>query len=103
MAIGRSEAHSICRLKDVIIAEAALNYEEGKWKTVDGKPLFEPDYDISRAPAGDMQAFDGKGVQLEDGSDQARSQDQFPRYHFGEFISGSAVRQARELSQIVSR
>jgi hypothetical protein len=67
-------------LKDVIFGEAAINCEEGKWENVQGEGLvFRPDYDIVRTPSGDMQAF-------------ADSRER-PQYHYGDFISGSAVRQ----------
>jgi len=62
------------RLTDVVFGEAAINYEEGKWEGL----LFRPDYNRVRAFTGDMQAF-------------AESRDQ-PKYHYGEYISGSAVR-----------
>jgi len=67
-------------LKDVIFGEAAINFEEGKWERdpVDGAKIFKPDYDVVRTPAGDMQAF-------------AESKER-PQYHYGEYISGSAVR-----------
>jgi hypothetical protein len=67
-------------LKDVIFGEAAINFEEGKWEKGpgDAAPVFKPDFDVVRTPAGDLQAF-------------ADSKDR-PRYHYGEYISGSAVR-----------
>jgi hypothetical protein len=66
-------------LKDVVFGEAAINYEEGKWEYVPNKgPLFRPDYNRVSASAGDMQAFA-----------ESRSR---PQYHYGEYISGSAVR-----------
>ena len=67
------------QLRDVVFGEAAINYEEGKWENVPDKGLlFRPDYNRVSASAGDMQAF-------------AESRDR-PRYHYGEYISGSAVR-----------
>ena len=69
------------KLGDVIFGEAAINYEEGKFEAVPGgggDPVFRPDYNRVTAEAGDMQAF-------------AESND-FPRFHYGEYISGSAVR-----------
>ncbi len=68
------------KLKDVILGEAAINYEEGKWEKKEGDTaaIFKPDYDIIRTPAGDLQAF-------------AESKER-PNYHYGEYISGSAVR-----------
>jgi len=67
------------QLKDVVFGEAAINYEEGKWEIVPGKGLlFRPDYNRVSASAGDMQAFA-----------EPRNR---PRYHYGEYISGSAVR-----------
>lgn len=62
------------QLKDVVFGEAAINYEEGKWEGL----LFRPDYNRVSASAGDMQAF-------------AESRGR-PQYHYGEYISGSAVR-----------
>jgi hypothetical protein len=67
------------QLKDVIFGEAAINYEEGKWEYVhDQGLLFRPDYNRVSASVGDMQAF-------------AESRNR-PKYHYGEYISGSAVR-----------
>jgi hypothetical protein len=67
------------KLKDVVFGEAAINYEEGKWEYVlDKGLLFRPDYNRVSASAGDMQAFA-----------ESRSR---PQYHYGEYISGSAVR-----------
>ena len=67
------------QLKDVVFGEAAINYEEGKWENVPTKGLFfRPDYNRVSASAGDMQAF-------------AESRGR-PQYHYGEYISGSAVR-----------
>ena len=67
------------QLTDVVFGDAAINYEEGKWENVPGKGLFfRPDYNRVSASAGDMQAF-------------AESRDR-PRYRYGEYISGSAVR-----------
>jgi len=67
------------RLKDVVFGEAATNYEEGKWvKGEDNELTFLPDFDTLRAPTGDMQSF-------------AESEEK-PKYHYGDFISGSAVR-----------
>jgi len=67
------------QLKDVVFGEAAINYEEGKWEIVPSKGLlFRPDYNRVITSAGDMQAF-------------AESRDR-PQYHYGEYISGSAVR-----------
>ena len=67
------------QLKNVVFGEAAINYEEGKWENVPTKGLlFRPDYNRVSASAGDMQAF-------------AESRDR-PQYHYGEYISGSAVR-----------
>jgi nucleoside phosphorylase len=71
-------------LTDVVFGEAAINYEEGKWVAIpekDGKsqdPLFRPDYNRVSASAGDLQAF--------------ADSDSRPTYHYGEYVSGSAVR-----------
>ncbi len=64
----------------MIFGEAAVNYEEGKWEKGEGdkEAVFRPDYDLIRTPTGDMQAF-------------ADSNDR-PQYHYGDYISGSAVR-----------
>jgi hypothetical protein len=79
----------------VIISEAALNYEEGKWDDVDGKPIFLPDYDIIRTPTGDMQAFaESRSVPVPSNiQDGAEPQDSLYYYRYGDFISGAAVRQ----------
>jgi len=67
------------QLKDVVFGEAAINYEEGKWVNLPTKGLFlSPDYNRVSASAGDMQAF-------------AESRGR-PQYHYGEYVSGSAVR-----------
>lgn len=76
-----SKAHKSRRkLEDVIFGEAAINFEEGKWENNPSRTekVFKPDYDVVRTPAGDMQAF-------------AESKDR-PQYHYGDYISGSAVR-----------
>ncbi len=67
------------KLRDVILGEAAINYEEGKWEKKEGDTIavFNPYYDVVRTPAGDLQAF-------------AESKER-PHYHYGEYISGSAV------------
>lgn len=64
----------------MIFGEAAINYEEGKWEKGEGEgeAVFRPDYDLIRTPTGDMQAF-------------AESSDR-PQFHYGDYISGSAVR-----------
>ncbi|OCK80316.1 purine and uridine phosphorylase [Lepidopterella palustris CBS 459.81] len=67
------------QLRDVVLGEAAINYEEGKWENDPIKGLvLRPDYNRVSAAAGDIQAF-------------AESRDR-PQYHYGEYISGSAVR-----------
>lgn len=67
------------RLKDVIFAESALNYEEGKVELLEGNAVgFRPDFNTVRIPAGAMQAF----------ADSPKR----PDYHFGDFLTGSAVR-----------
>lgn len=66
-------------LGDVVFGENAVNLEEGKFKKSDsGEIVFIPDYDIVSVRAGDMQAFADDGVQK--------------HFHYGDFISGSAVR-----------
>jgi len=66
-------------LTDVVFGEAAINYEEGKWENIPNKGLlFRPDYNRVAASAGDMQAFADSHFR--------------PHYHYGEYISGSAVR-----------
>jgi hypothetical protein len=68
------------KLKDVIFGDGAINYEEGKWENVQGEGLvFRPDYDVIRPPAGDVRAF-------------VESRER-PQYHYGDFVSGSAVRE----------
>jgi hypothetical protein len=88
-------SNSKLRLKDVIISDAAFNYEEGKWEDVGGKATFHPDYDFSRTPTGDMQAFaQSKLVSLPDNVHvDVTSKDPPPCYRYGDFISGSTVRQ----------
>lgn len=82
------------RLKDVIISEAALNYEEGKWENDGEERIFRPDYDISRTPTGDMQAFaESRLVPLPSNLQASLGFDNLPRYRYGDFISGSAVRE----------
>ena len=67
------------KLRDVVFGEAAINYEEGKFEKVPMLGVvFRPDYNRVSVPAGDMQAF-------------AESPSR-PHYHYGEYISGSAVR-----------
>lgn len=81
------------RLKDVIISDAALNYEEGKWENDGEKNVFLPDYDFSRTPTGDMQAFaESRLVPLPVSLQVSVGSDNLPRYRYGDFISGSAVR-----------
>ena len=67
-------------LTDVVLGEAAINYEEGKWETIPGEKgvLFRPAYNRVAASAGDLQAF----------ADSPKR----PHYHYGEYVSGSAVR-----------
>ena len=66
-------------LRDVIFGEAAFNYEEGKFEKV---PIFgvvfRPNYNRVSVNAGNMRAFVESAGR--------------PNYHFGEYISGSAVR-----------
>lgn len=66
------------RLGDVIFGETAINYEEGKMEAVDGQLVSRPDYNRVAVHSGDMQAF-------------AESKER-PKLHYGEYISGSAVR-----------
>ncbi|KAK4448452.1 nucleoside phosphorylase domain-containing protein [Podospora aff. communis PSN243] len=66
-------------LRDVVFGDAALNYEEGKFEKV---PLlgvvFRPNYHRVSVNAGDMKAF----------AEAANH----PNYHYGDYLSGSAVR-----------
>lgn len=67
------------KLRDVIFGEAAVNYEEGKWEAGEsGAARFQPDYKPVTVEAGNMQAF-------------AESRKQ-AGVHYGEYMSGSAVR-----------
>lgn len=68
------------KLRDVIFGEAAINYEEGKFEMSKdtGKVMFLPDYNRVAVEAGEMQGFA-----------ESRTQDGL---HYGEYISGSAVR-----------
>ena len=70
------------QLRDVVFGEAAINYEEGKFENVNKgdklEVVFLPDYNRVTVEAGEMQAF-------------AESK-AHPHYHYGEYISGSAVR-----------
>jgi hypothetical protein len=62
-----------------VFGEAAVNLEEGKFVHVkDSGIIFMPDYNVISVRAGDMQAF---------ADDNTREE-----YHYGDFISGSAVR-----------
>ncbi|KAH8647849.1 phosphorylase superfamily protein [Xylariales sp. PMI_506] len=73
------DSHHGIKLRDVVFGEAAINYEEGKFETVDnGDVLFRPDYNRVSVEAGDLQAFASAQGDL--------------GYHYGEYISGSAVR-----------
>lgn len=67
------------RLEHVVFGETAVNYEEGKFEEKDGVKVFSPDYDVVQSPSGDMQAFAQPKTNL--------------RYHYGQYISGSAVRE----------
>jgi len=66
------------RLSDVIFAEGAINYEEGKYHKDGDEVTFRGDFDKITISAGDMQSF----------AESPRR----PNYHFGDFITGSAVR-----------
>lgn len=68
-------------LGDVIFGEAAFNFEEGKFQQLPtGEVMFAPDYNMIRVNAGDIEAF------AEDDTERRG-------YHYGVFISGSAVRE----------
>lgn len=66
------------KITDVVFAEAATNYQEGKMEYVEGELSLRPDYNRVQYDVGDMQAF----------ADSASR----PTYHYGEFLSGSSVR-----------
>lgn len=67
------------RLGDVILAESAFNYEEGKYLVDDkGNVTFRGDFDKITVSAGYMQSF-------------AESPER-PQYHFGDIMTGSSVR-----------
>ena len=66
-------------LGHVIFGENAVNLEEGKFKkSSTGEVEFIPDYNIISVRTGDMQAFADDGAHA--------------GYHYGDYISGSAVR-----------
>jgi hypothetical protein len=67
------------QLRDVIFGEAAINYEEGKFEKVPWFGIvFRPDYNRVDTKTGNMQSFAGSADR--------------PNYHYGEYVSGSAVR-----------
>lgn len=66
------------KIADVVFGEAATNYEEGKLDYTNGEFVHRPDFNRVLYDAGDMQAFA-----------EAESR---PRYHYGEYLSGSSVR-----------
>jgi hypothetical protein len=65
-------------ITDVVMGEAATNYEEGKMEYVKKQLFLRPHYNRVKCEAGDLQAFA-----------DAPSR---PMYHYGEYISGSSVR-----------
>jgi hypothetical protein len=66
------------RLEDVIFGEKALNYEEGKWQLIEGRPVFMPDSKTVGTDSDSMNDFlTGKGR---------------PTWKQGDYISGCAVR-----------
>lgn len=66
------------KITNVVFGEAATNYEEGKLDYVNGEFVHRPDFNRVPYDAGDMQAFA-----------EAESR---PKYHYGEYLSGSSVR-----------
>src|ERR1700761_3553206 len=61
------------------MADSAFNFEEGKYYTdADGALSFQGDWDKSTIATGNMQAF----------AESSKN----PNYHYGDFMSGSAVR-----------
>lgn len=62
----------------MIFGERALNYEEGKWKMENSRPVFSPDAHTLRVSGECMEGF----IQ------QTERQD----WKYGDFLSGSAVR-----------
>lgn len=66
------------RLEDVIFAEIALNYEEGKWIVLEQKATFLADSYVHTTQSGIMAGFlAGKGQS---------------GWKHGDFISGCAIR-----------
>jgi hypothetical protein len=65
-------------ITDVVLGQAATNYEEGKMEYVKKQLFLRPHYNRVKCEAGDLQAFA-----------DAPSR---PTYHYGEYISGSSVR-----------
>jgi hypothetical protein len=61
-----------------VFGETAVNYEEGKFARVNGEIVFLPEYNPISVQTGDMQAF--------------ADDDVGHGYHYGDYISGSAVR-----------
>ncbi|KAF2403543.1 hypothetical protein EJ06DRAFT_527169 [Trichodelitschia bisporula] len=72
----RYVVHSGVCAGDVIFGEAGINYEEGKWEVHGEEMVFLPDWDTVRVSAGDMQSF----------------AEYRPRTHYGDYLTGSAVR-----------
>jgi hypothetical protein len=66
------------RPENVIFGEKALNYEEGKWKLIDEKPVFMPDSKTV-------------GTNSENMSDFVTSKGR-PTWKYCDYISGCAVR-----------
>ncbi|KAK4139141.1 nucleoside phosphorylase domain-containing protein [Dichotomopilus funicola] len=65
-------------VEDVIFGERALNYEEGKWAMKDDKLVFMPEVKVSEVKGASMDGFIRQAEQ--------------PRYKYGDFVSGCAVR-----------
>ncbi|KAH7075153.1 hypothetical protein FB567DRAFT_632698 [Paraphoma chrysanthemicola] len=71
------------QISDVILGEAATNYEEGKLEYVNEELLLRPHYRRVIYPVGDLAAFVNAPSR--------------PNYHYGEYISGSLVRKDASL------
>lgn len=81
--IPKASSDLVCaRLTDVIFGDSAINYEEGKWAVEKGVKVFKPEFRMIEGKAGEISSFA-----------QNRRE---PKYKYGTYISGSAVRQDAE-------
>jgi hypothetical protein len=60
---------------DVVFADAAMSFEDGKWAVVDGKIEFLPDYETIQKIVTELPGFVSNR----------------PKTHHGAYVSGSAV------------